>query len=161
MAANPTSTPAAEVEPLPEALLAQFKPILDSIPWDEDDDGTGILTRMLEAQTWEDLNVLGNLPSLESLSPCRLKVLKIAKRESDLGGRMPVYLLVDAVNPDSGEMVKFNTSAGQPFLAMAMLHHMGNLPALIEVKPSDKPTRRGYRPLNLTVLAADGTAKRG
>lgn len=154
MATKPPPVNEAEVEPFSDALMAQFAPVLESIPWDADDNGEGILSRMLNAEKWEDLNATGKLPAFRDLAPCRLKVESISKRESDIGGKMPVYLMVDCVNLATGEKLRAQTSAGQPFLAMAMLHHLGNLPAVIEVKFADKVTRSGFKPLNVTVEGA-------
>lgn len=154
MATKPAAPTEAEIEPFSDALLAQFAPVLESIPWDVDDNGEGMLSRMLSAEKWEDLNVVSKLPAFRDLAPCRLKVEAIAKRESDIGGKIPVYLMVDCINLDTGERLRAQTSAGQPFLAMAMLHHLGNLPAVIEVRFSDKVTRSGFKPLNVTVEGA-------
>lgn len=154
--AVPIDPEASVVEPYSDALMAQFAPVLEAIPWDVDDGGESMLMRMLEAKDWEDLNINAKLPAFRDLAPCELKVMSISKRQSDLGGKVPVYLMVDCVNTSTGEAFRAQTSAGQPFLAMAMLHHMGNLPAMIEVTFADKVTRSGFRPLNIKVLAADG-----
>lgn len=158
MSTATTDPEAGVVEPYSDALMAQFQPVLEAIPWDVDDGGEGMLSRMLEAETWEDLNVNSKLPAFRDLAPCRLKVLRISKRESDIAGKVPVYLMVDYEDPDKGTSGRAQTSAGQPFLAMAMLHHMGNLPAMIELTFADKLTRSGFKPLNIKVLAADGPA---
>lgn len=159
MAIDAPIEPDSAVEPLSEAALAQFRPVFDLIEWSADDDGTGMLLRMLEAETWEDLNTEQSLPALKDLAPCRLKILGIRKRESEMDGRMPIYLIVEAINLATGGAVTFNTGAGNPFIALAMLNKFGNFPAIVEVRAADKLTKRGYRPLNLTVEGAESPKK--
>lgn len=151
-AAVPTEAP-AEVAELPEDLAAVLSPMLGLIP-DGEGDAFGIFSRLLNADTVEGLNVEGSLPSAQDLAPFRVVVKSLTKHQSDMGGAIPVYLVVEGVLPETGETIRFQTSAGVPFVVMVKLFAMGKLPAELYITKSDKVTKAGYRPLNVKVLAS-------
>lgn len=134
--------------------------LLESIPDMVDDDGSGIYGRLLDAQDWEDLNSESKLPAGKDLVGKRLRVGAIGKRPSDMvaedgdpGFRLDFYLVIDSVDTATGEMIRWQTSAPGLVLPLAKLHQFGKLPAIVYITQAEKPTKRGFRPINLTVLA--------
>jgi len=156
MATKPATTTPADATPerLSDALLAQFQPVIDGVPWADSGGFESIAARMLNATDWVDLNLTGKLPAARDLDGRRLRVTAIAKAESDLDTQIPVYLIVTAYDITTGESVMFQTSAGQPFLALAMLHHLGKLPAVVRIDLTDT-LKSGFRAVNLTVEAVN------
>jgi len=156
MAATETTstTPALPTEGRAE-LTAQYARLLDEIPWAADDDGSSIILDLLAATTWEQLNTGGKLPKLETFVGQTLKVLSVEKRASEIEGGMPVYLELLVQAGGKGEPVKVQTSAGSVMVKLTMLHHFGNLPALVLVTKAEKKTRAGFYPLDITIQAAE------
>lgn len=147
-------------EPLSrEVILAQYSAVLEEIPFAEDDGGLSIIANILTATTWEELNRENELDNLQDFVGKRVKVIKLERRISDIEGGMPWYLMVDAIDADTGELVKINTSAGSPMAKLAMLHHFGNLPALVKVTKAEKATKAGFFPLDVDVLMVDQQEK--
>jgi hypothetical protein len=141
---------------MPPEQVAAFMAILDKVPFAPDGSAEDMFASVLGATSWDDWEGSGSMPALKDLAPVRLKVTSVTKRDSELDGAIPVYLICDAIDVDKGVTVRFNTSAGVPFLKLAMLCAWGNLPALVQVSKALKPTSRGYYPLNLEVLGAEG-----
>jgi hypothetical protein len=152
-AGDPKSTSIAAVTDMALALSG-------AIPDAVDDDGSGIIGRLLEADSWEDLNSEAGLPNGKDVAGRRLITQAIAKRQSDLvadedssGIKLPFYLVIDAVDERTGEAVRWQTSAPALVVPLMKLHLWAKLPALTEVRKADKPTKRGFYPLNMHVHA--------
>jgi hypothetical protein len=155
-----TTRPSSPVPADRATVVAQIKNLLDLVPDAPDDDGSAIMARLLSADTWEDLNAQGSLPSAKDLAPAQLRVTGIVKRLSDLEGeddatgiRLDHYLVVDAVDVNTGEAVRWQSSAPGVVLPLAKLHVWGKLPAVVRLYKAEKKTRRGFTPINLEVQA--------
>lgn len=162
----------AEVAPAPPgtlavadkaAVLEAARALLDLVPDATDDDGTGIIARLLEAEGWEDLNQLSKLPAGKDLVGVTMVIRAIAKRESDIepeddetGIRLDHYLVIDAVRSGLGTELRWQTSAPALVLPIAKLYVWGKFPATCTIRKAEKPTKRGFWPLNLEVQAVNG-----
>jgi hypothetical protein len=139
-----------------EAILAQFHQMLALVPDAEDDDGTGIILDILQATSWEGVNTEGSMPDAEKMLHKEVKVLQISKRESTIEeSDTGFYLVVDYVD-GNGEPGKFQTSSRTITAQLVRLWMLDAFPALVKVCKGDKPTRRGFWPLSLQVIAATG-----
>jgi hypothetical protein len=134
-------------------LEGVFHDMLEAVPDAVDDDGFGIIAGLLEAEDWEGLNRESKLPDAVDQAGKQLKWTDVSKRPSDLGEGLPYYLIIDAVNVATGEAVKFQTSAPGVVIPAIKLQQWGKLPALCQIEKSAKPTKAGFYPLNVTVLA--------
>jgi hypothetical protein len=144
----------------PAAIFDAAVALIEDIPEAPDGDGLGIIGALLDADDWEDLNRDAHLPNGKDVAGQRLRVSSLARRLSDLGAddgtggvRLPHYLVIDSVNIDTGEVVRWQTSAPALVVPLAKLHRWGRLPAIVQVNRADKPTKAGFYPLNLHVHA--------
>jgi hypothetical protein len=161
MAAARKNTGKALAEPVSrEVLLAQYGALLEQIPLAQDDDGFGLIKDILTATNWQELNRESELDNLQKYVGKTLKIIGMERRVSEIEGGMPWYLMVDAIDVASGELIKLNTSAGTPMAKMTMLHKFNNLPALVKITKTDKATRSGFYPLELEVLGVNDPAER-
>jgi len=152
-AGEPRGLARAQVEEAAAALLA-------TVPDVAEDDGTGILSGILTATDWEDLNLGSKLPNGKDMVGVEQRVMSIAKRPSEveveLGStkfRLTHYLIIDAVNVNGGEVLRWQTSAPALVLALGKLYQWGKLPAIVEVYEGGKDRPGLSRPLNLRVHA--------
>lgn len=152
--AGNTETQEVESVTMTEDLAAILTPLLMGIP-----EGTGsgedMLKRLLEATTVEELDLSGSLPSAQTLAPFYCRVASLTRHESTMGGAVPWYLVAEGSDPKTGEVVRFQTSAGVPFIVLTKLHGMGLLPANVKITKAEKETRNGYRPLNVEILGTN------
>jgi hypothetical protein len=142
------------------AVETASRALLDLVPDAPDDDGSAILGRILDADNWEDLSTQSKLPAGKDLVGRELQVLSIVKRVSELepeddgtGLRLDHYLVVESIDTRHGEVIRWQTSAPALVLPLCKLHSWGKLPAVVKIQQSDKPTRRGFRPLNLDIVS--------
>lgn len=159
----PKGAPAAQRSIVPAnraEVVRSFEALLMTVPDAPESDGFEIFADLVNAQSWEDLNRDSKLPDAKSQAARELKILSVVKRPSELelgedeGGlpRWPYYLIVEAVRPSTGELVRFQTSSPGVGVPLIKLQNWGKLPAVVRIDVGET-TRRGFNPLNLTVLA--------
>lgn len=150
-AAGPSSVRIIKRRALPDITKA-FAELVAGIPADDTETGAmSIVSRLLDAESPEQLNTLGELPSGEDVAGRVLIVTGLARRKSDYEGGMGVYLVVDAVDASTGEVVRFGTGSTGIVAALAKAHASGWLPLRCEIVKSPKQTKSGYYPHNLRV----------
>lgn len=155
---NTVTAPAAPVRTR-ESALAEFPELVMAVPVAEDSDGSGIIADILMADTWEELNDdQGSLPNARAMIGRQVRVHKLERRESTESGGLGWYLVIDSTDPDTGEMVKWQTSAMSVLAKLVKLHQLtgkgGRLDALVEVTEADRDTKAGRRPLDLIIHGA-------
>lgn len=133
--------------------------LLDQVPDAVDDDGAGIIARLIEANTWEELNQESKLPAGKDLAGVMMSVQAIAKRPSDIntedeegsGIKLPYYLMIDAIRVGHGTELRWQTSAPGLVVPLIRLYLWGKFPAGVEIVRADKATKRGFFPVSLRV----------
>ena len=140
-----------------QAILEQYGQMLLAVPMADDDDGSGIIAGILQANRPEDLNQQSQLPKAEDYLGTMIKVERIERRESSLeDNTMGYYLVVRGVTADQHQApVVFGTGSVGITAVLVKLWAHGWLPAVVEVRRSDKETKAGRRPLNLYVHGAN------
>lgn len=151
-------TSSTTVAPTKDAVRAGVISLLEGIPFADDGDGFGMVAAILDANTVDDLMAdTGKLPKAADVAGRDLKVREITRRESDIADgddsslNLPWYVLVDSTDIATGERVLWQTSAATVITKLAKLHEMNLLPAIVSTSLADKTTKRGYRPVNLTI----------
>lgn len=147
-----------DVQPIStEALMEQFGSMFMAIPLAEDDDGTGILLNILQANRPEDLNVGGELPEAEDMIGQDLVVRSIERRESTRDdNELGYYLVVRGTEGTHHKPFVFGTGSKGITAALVKLYAHGWLPALCKVEKSAKATKGGFYPLNLKIVSVPG-----
>lgn len=150
------SGPTAEVAVVADhdVIMDQAKALIMGIPEAVDGDGSGLLSAILSANTLDELQEGQHLDSARDLAGRTIKVTELSRRESDLDSELGWYVIVRGVDLETNRPVQFSTSALGVVLPLAKLHSWGSLPAIVKITEADRPTKAGYRPLNLTVQAA-------
>lgn len=141
-----------------DRALAEYPGMVTSIPEAEfDADGSGILAAALMATSWDKLNeTMSTLPDAPSMAGRRIFVTGIGRIRSDLEGGLGWYLLVDYVDPATGEPAKFQTSAGSLMAKLVKLQQFvsaGTIgwPVELTVTKAVKATRSGFFPIDCTI----------
>lgn len=140
-----------------DAVRTHVITLMESIPFG-DDDGYGMVQSILDADNWEDFaSDSSKLPKAAEVSNRKLKVRELTRREStiengdDSGLDLPWYLVIDSTDIETGDRVLWQTSAATVVAKLIRLYEMNKLPAVVETRLSDKTTKRGFRPVNLSV----------
>jgi hypothetical protein len=131
---------------------------------EEDEEYAGesmLLSKLKNARNADDLakesdllavrDVLGTVLCVQTVDAIRNSDFK----ESTFG----VYLVVTAVD-EHGELVKLAVGAAEPFSYMVAWNEWGDLPRWVRFDQSEKPTKGGFYPINVTDLGPFVEGKR-
>lgn len=134
-----------------ETAVEKFTELVTMIPEGGDDDGSGIILDILNATDWADLNREAELPDARDMAGRDLVFTDATRHVSTIDGGLPFYLIVNAVDKETGEAVRFNTSAGSIITKLAKLWQLGCWPFRGVISATTKPTRAGFYPLDLAI----------
>jgi hypothetical protein len=154
-----TQLPGVRQRLTPAEVDAQIMELFAAVPDEADADEVDMAARILQATSIEELQQGGSLPNAEDMEGRTLLVQRVTKRPSTVGNGLPWYLLVDSVNTETGEYVRWQTSATTVALTLCKLVALGGLPETIRISRSEKPTKRGFYPLNIAIV--DVTGRKG
>lgn len=142
------------------AVITAAEALLNMIPDMPESDGSGIFAAILNAESWEDLSRQGSLPNGKDMIGVEQTIRDVFKMPSDLapsedggGLKLSHFLIIDATTQKDHKPIRWQTSAGGLVLPITKLYTWGKLPAAVTVTTPEDTTRRGYKPLNLTVRA--------
>ena len=156
------TAPRGNLVPADRAAVEQAAlTLVRMIPDMPESDGAGILAEILNATTPEELNRSSKLPAGQDLGGTTMVITDVHKLPSDLDGdddgtgvRLGYYLIVDATVGSWRKPLRWQTSAPGLALPVCQLYVWGKLPAEVTIRKADKPTKRGFYPMNLEIVKA-------
>lgn len=147
-----TSTDVAQV--VSQETMALFAAMAVGIPEADDSEAyESIVTQLLSADGLDALNAPWESGKAEQLAGKRLKIESMARRASDYGEGLGIYLVIKGTNLETGERFTLTIGSVSVVAQLARIHHLGALPAVVELQVADRPTSKGYRPMHLKVLS--------
>ncbi len=111
-----------------------------------------ILEQIAEAKDLSAIDMPWKAGSLGKLNGKELLINGISKMPSDYEGGFGYYLLIDAVDKDTGESLTLTTGSITVVAELVRVNALGAFPASFVVRKASKPTRNGYYPLHLEVV---------
>lgn len=136
----------------PEKALAAYAGMIMAIPEAPESDGSEIIAAILMATSIDELQGTSKLPAGKELVGKTLRIDGITRFQSDIEGGLGHYLVVDATDTGSGEVIKWQTSAGALMATLVKLHFSDAFPAIVEITSST--TRSGMVAVNAIVHGA-------
>jgi hypothetical protein len=154
---------AAEVATITDkALLAQFAEMAVMIPADPGGGTEDILRKILQAETWDQLDEPWQTSSVDDILGLRLKLTHATRRPSTYGQGLGVFLICHLVDPRNGKEYVKTTGSIAVTGQVAALYAKGWMPALVEWCRAERPSQNGYYPQHLrvhdTFAASNGNA---
>lgn len=135
--------------------------LIRMIPDMPESDGAGIIADLLNATSPDELNRSSKLPAGQDLGGTEMTITDVHKLPSDLDGeddgtgvKLGHYLIVDALVGTWRKPLRWQTSAPGLAVPVAQLYVWGKLPAHVRINRADKPTRRGFYPMNMEIIKA-------
>lgn len=153
-----TETTGVVVPVVSDATMALFAQMAVNIP--EADDGgayENIVLQLLGATDVDGLNAPWDTSDTEKLVGCRLKIETIERRPSDFNAGLGLYLVCKGTNMDSGEKFVWSSGSVSVVAQLARAHFLNAFPVIAEIVISDTPTKNGYRPQRLNIIAFGGS----
>lgn len=147
--------PGTDVVPVvSQATMALFASMAVNIPEADDSDAyESIVTQLLSADGVDALNAPWEANKADQLAGKRIKVEQITRRPSDYKEGLGIYLVIKGTDLATGEAVTVTLGSVSVVAQLARIHHLGALPAIVELTVADRPTAKGYRPMHLKVLS--------
>lgn len=142
-----------------QAAIAAFANLVTQVPEATDDDGTGIIGRILEANDVADLMADDGLPSSKDLAGQVLRVFSVARRPSDNPSMTGFYLIVDAEEVTKQTDARHSAGGEQAVAVLAKLHQLGAFPAVIRY--DQVTTKGGKDAINCKVIEASSPRPEG
>jgi hypothetical protein len=135
--------------------LDVFTQMLAMVPDAPESDGSEILARIMESDDIDDAGAQTSLPAAKDLVGKRFLVHGITKNAADEGMEgLPFYVIVDATDKRTGEVVRWQTSA-KNITAWLVKLHLGNaFPADIEI--TSAKTRSGREAVDCKIHGSSG-----
>lgn len=137
-----------------EALSRKLDEMIATVPGDEGDALISMIDALITADRIDDLDAPWRNEGMEDYLNQPLNVVSIKKVPSDIADGPGWFLVVSAVQAESGEVVSVTTSSVMIMVSLILAHNRGWLPHIFIPRQASKPTKNGYYPMHLEVYRA-------
>lgn len=136
-----------------------FASMVVAVPEAEDGSGTErILLAVLQANNWDALDDPWDTEKTAALVGVELAIHTISRHASSYEDGLGVFLVAHAKRLDDGREVVFSTGSISVVAQLVRAYMLGAFPLYAILRQSDKPTKRGYYPQHLEIMASSGNA---
>jgi hypothetical protein len=135
-------------------VMRSFAEMAAAIPTDDGDPTARILGQVLSAGSVEALNDPWETEDTAKLLGRVITVSSLKRQESTLEGGLGMYLVVTAVDTNTGETLTFTTGSVSVVAQLVKAHALGALPLKCELVQSDRPSKNGRHPQHLKVYGS-------
>lgn len=139
------------ISPDTQALFAQMAVGIPATAGEDAYDD--ILTQIMNASSVLELNAPWDTHKAEQLEGHRLRIDSIKRSESDFAEGLGMYLVCKGVNLTSGEKFTLTIGSVSAVAQLAKVHYMEGFPVVCRIVIAERPTKRGYRPVHLNIIA--------
>lgn len=141
--------------------LRQFADMARVLPTAEEDASMSIVAQILAATTVEELDAPWRDTDGEALIGVTFEAQSVTLHQSDYTEGLGVFLRVEGVRLDNGEVVSFSTGSVSTVAQLVRAYVIKAFPFVAEIVKADRPTKKGYFPLHLKIVAAKQAAPTG
>lgn len=130
-------------------LLKQFAQMATLIPMETEGSMERILSQVLTATHWDELDAPWEASQAEAVAGRRLRFDRVERRPSDFREGLGIFLVCHCVDVDNGDVIVVTTSAVGVIGQLVRAHALGAMPVVAEFIIAERPTKDGYRPHHL------------
>lgn len=136
---------------LSEDTLRMFANMVTMIPEAEGSAYDAILTSLLGATSWDQLDDPWDSTKTEALIGVEQKITAITRRPSTYKGGLGMFLVVHATDMRNDKPLVWTTGSVAMVGQLVRAHAMGWFPLYAEVITAANPTENGYYPQHLQI----------
>lgn len=129
-----------------------FLMMLAEVPEPDDDAAARIVMEVLGAQSVEDLDKPWDVEGMRDYDGTMLQVQSITKMPSDYKTGLGCYLVCRCSQPELGEVFTLTTGSVSIVAQLVRAHTLNAFPLEVIPRQSEKPTKKGYRPMHLELV---------
>lgn len=139
-------------------VMQQFAQMLTIIPHEDESGADNILTQILQAETWEDLDAPWSSSKADHLAGRVLRLNRAMRRPSDFREGTGFFLVLNLTDANSGADVVVVTSSESVMAQVVQAYIKGWMPLLVEFVVAKRATQNGYHPHHLKIHACGAGA---
>jgi hypothetical protein len=144
-----------------EETLRQFADMARVLPTAEEDASMSIVAQILQATTVQELDAPWNDTDGEALIGVTFEAQAVTVHQSDYADGLGVFLRVEGVRLDNGEVISFSTGSVSTVAQLVRAYVIKAFPFVCEIVKAERPTKKGYFPLHLKIVAGSTAAQSG
>jgi hypothetical protein len=134
------------------AAIKAFGGMFDKVSEPSGEAYDRILEQIAAATDVDSLDSPWRSGSLGAMNGKEILVNGISKMPSDYDGGFGFFLLIDAIDKETGERVLLTTGAVAVVAQLVRANALDLFPVSFKVTVSEKPTKNGYHPIHLSVI---------
>ena len=151
--AGAESTPAAGPLIIRPDVVAAYEAMAQSIPLAGADGYESILLQIIQADDPAALDAPWRADGLKAFIGHPLEVRGLRRMESEFAGGLPFFLIVDAVDLETGEVVTVTTGAVSIVAQLAKAFSLGAVPGWRVIpREADRPSSSVFYPQHLEAM---------
>lgn len=136
----------------PEVVEA-FAAMVADVPEAGADGYESILLQIAKAEDVTDLDAPWRADGLKAFIGHPLEVRGLRRMASEYAGGLPFFLIVDAADLETGELVTVTTGAVSVVAQLAKAWQLGSIPGWRVIpREADRPSSSGYYPQHLEAM---------
>lgn len=138
---------------IPTEAVAAFAAMATSIPEAGDGGFEGILAQLLTTEDPQALDAPWRSDGLTEYLDRRLVIQGLRRMESEYDSGLPFFLIVQAADLETGEVVTLTTGAVSVVAQLTRAWDLGLIPGWRVIpRQADRPSKSGYYPQHLEVM---------
>lgn len=142
-------------------VVAAYSAMVADIPEAGADGYESILAQLAQAEDAAALDAPWRSDGLKEFLGHPLVINGLRRMESEFGGGLPFFLIVDAAVIETGELVTITTGAVSIVAQLAKAHSLGAIPGWRVIpRESERASSSGYYPQHLEVMRGRLAAER-
>jgi hypothetical protein len=139
-----------------KALLETFASMALMIPSEAGGGTEDILRKILDAQTWDELDAPWETSSIDDILGKQLRITAAKRRPSSFKSGLGIFLVLTLTDTATGDVHVKTTGSIAVVGQVARAYALDALPAVVEWVRAARPTENGYYPQHLKFLASLG-----
>lgn len=136
-----------------EHVNAELTRRLEAVPDAPDDGGASLFMALLNVTSWKDLDTPWSAKGLGKFKDLLVVITAVHKMPSDLPDGPGWYLVAHGATEATGEECTFTTSSVAIMIQLIIAQTNGWLPLTVIPRVAEKPTKRGFYPQHLEIVA--------
>ena len=134
-----------------ESINGYLMAIIERLPDPESGDMTGILSQIINAAEFTDLDSPWQSAGMDKFRDHAITIRSIKKMESDVAGGLGWYLLCEGTVLETGEYQAFSTSSVSIMAQLLVAHDRGMFPLTVYIRRATKASKNGFYPMHLEI----------
>ncbi len=134
-------------------IAAMYEAMVEDIPEAGGDGVEGILVQLAQATSVDALDAPWRADGLSAYLGRPLRIESLRRMPSEYGSGLPFFLIVNAADLETGELVTLTTGAVSVVAQLAKANQLGQVPGWRVIpRQAERPSASGFYPQHLETM---------